>query len=194
MPYREGPTLFTIKRRADTRAATGMEGSRVWRHHRVMKPFALPSLVLTLALSLPGAFAPAAALAPTEAQATLPIVTLKAGIHVIRAELADNARTRQLGLMHRESLAPNHGMLFVFERKGGHCFWMRNTLIPLSIAFLDDDGTIVNIVDMAPHSEESHCPERAVRFALEMDAGWFEKRGLGAGSKLVNRELFEPQR
>jgi uncharacterized membrane protein (UPF0127 family) len=194
MPHREFPILFAIKRRVAARAGMGMEGPLVWRHHHAMKPFALPSLALTLALSFPGAFTPAAALAQTEAQATLPIVTLKAGIHVIRAELADSLKTRQIGLMHRESLAPNHGMLFVFERKGGHCFWMRNTLIPLSIAFLDDDGTIVNIVDMAPYSEESHCPERAVRFALEMDAGWFDKRGLKAGAKLVNRELFGPQR
>ena len=145
----------------------------------------LAALALTLALSLPGAFTPAAALAQTEAQATLPIVTLKAGIHVIRAELADTAKSRQIGLMHRESLAPNHGMLFVFERSERHCFWMRNTPLPLSIAFMDDAGTIVNIEDMQPRSDESHCPLRPVRYALEMQQGWFAKRGLSAGTRVT---------
>ena len=88
-----------------------------------------------------------------------------------------------IGLMLRERLAPNHGMVFVFEDKSQHCFWMRNTLIPLSIAFIEDDGTIVSIADMAPKSEASTCPPRAVRYALEMDQGWFAKSGVSGGQQ-----------
>nr|WP_225879098.1 DUF192 domain-containing protein [Zeimonas arvi] len=130
------------------------------------------------------------AAAQGQAQPTLPTVTLQAGIHLVKAEVANTPKTREIGLMFRERLAPNHGMLFVFREKAGHCFWMRNTLIPLSIAFLDDDGTIVNIEDMAPRSEASHCPKRPVRFALEMDQGWFAKRGLAAGAKLASPQVF----
>lgn len=128
------------------------------------------------------------------AQAPLPISTLQAGIHLIKAEVAADAGSRATGLMFRESLAPNHGMLFVFPEKAGHCFWMRNTLLALSIAFIDDDGSIVNIEDMAPRTEASHCPERAVKFALEMEQGWFAKRGVAPGVKLVNAQLFSGTR
>ncbi len=145
---------------------------------------------LLLAAALAGPGHPPAALARTQPQQTLPIATLQSGIHLIRAEIASSPQERATGLMFRTSLEPNHGMLFVFPEKAGHCFWMRNTLIPLSIAFLDDDGTIVNIVDMQPHSEASHCPLRAVRHALEMEQGWFAKRGIQPGSKLLNKQLF----
>lgn len=117
-------------------------------------------------------------------QPTLPTVKLTAGIHLITAEVADTEPTRVRGLMFRESLAPNHGMLFVFDEKAIHCMWMRNTLIPLSVAFIDDAGAIVNVADMAPRTETSHCAQRPVRFALEMERGWFAKRGLGAGSRI----------
>ena len=117
-------------------------------------------------------------------QPTLPRVSLTAGIHVIRAEVAADFATRMRGLMFRERLGPNEGMLFVFERKDLHCFWMRNTLVPLSIAFLDDAGSIVNIEDMAPRSDESHCPAAPVRYALEMEKGWFARRGLAAGTRI----------
>ena len=148
------------------------------------------SLVLGLGLIGAGPAATPPAAAQGQAQPTLPMVTLQAGIHLVKAEVADDERKRAIGLMFRESLAPNHGMLFVFREKAGHCFWMRNTLIPLSIAFLDDDGTIVNIEDMAPRSEDSHCPKRPVRFALEMEQGWFGKRGLAAGAKLASPQVF----
>lgn len=148
------------------------------------------SLVLGLGLMGAGPTATPPAAAQGQAQPTLPMVTLQAGIHLVKAEVADDERKRAIGLMFRESLAPNHGMLFVFREKAGHCFWMRNTLIPLSIAFLDDDGTIVNIEDMAPRSEDSHCPKRPVRFALEMELGWFAKRGLAAGAKLASPQVF----
>ena len=117
-------------------------------------------------------------------QPALRTTKLTAGIHVITAEVASTPQSRMIGLMMRERLAPNHGMMFVFEDKSQHCFWMRNTLIPLSIAFIEDDGTIVNIADMAPKSEASTCPERPIRYALEMDQGWFAKRGVTAGKKI----------
>ncbi|MCX8003630.1 MAG: DUF192 domain-containing protein [Burkholderiaceae bacterium] len=121
---------------------------------------------------------------PAPAVAQLPTVRLTAGIHLITAELADTDATRTRGLMFREHLPPNHGMLFVFESKAPHCMWMRNTLIPLSVAFLDDDGTVVNIHDMKPHDETSHCAARPVRYALEMTQGWFRDRGIKPGARI----------
>ncbi len=117
-------------------------------------------------------------------QPTLPTTQLSAGIHRITAEVAATEQSRTIGLMLRESLKPNHGMLFVFEDKSQHCFWMRNTLLPLSIAFIDDDGTVVNIANMTPKSEASVCPQRPIRYALEMEQGWFAKRGVAAGAKI----------
>jgi uncharacterized membrane protein (UPF0127 family) len=88
-------------------------------------------------------------------------------------------------MMFRERIAPNGGMLFVFDDKSVHCFWMRNTPLPLSIAFLEDDGTILQISDMAPRSDASHCPPRPIRYALEMEHGWFAKRGVAPGAKIA---------
>jgi uncharacterized membrane protein (UPF0127 family) len=118
--------------------------------------------------------------------ASLPFASAQpiAGMHVIRAEVASNNETRSRGLMYRKELAPNGGMLFVFEQPAVQCFWMRNTLIPLSIAFMTDDGTITNIADMAPMTENSHCSSAPVRLALEMEQGWFAKRGITAGKKI----------
>lgn len=120
----------------------------------------------------------------------LPTVTIQAGLHLIRAEVAADPATRMRGLMLRERLGPNEGMLFVFPQPDRHCFWMRNTLIALSIAFLDDDGTIASIADMTPHSEDSHCPPRPVRFALEMEQGWFARRGISPGMRLTQAQFF----
>ena len=131
------------------------------------------------ALMVPGLL-----LAQQAPQPTLRTTKLTAGIHVITAEIASTPQSRMIGLMMRERLAPNHGMVFVFEDKSQHCFWMRNTLIPLSIAFIDDDGTVVSIADMSPKSEASTCPQRPVRYALEMDQGWFAKRGVTAGQRI----------
>ena len=114
----------------------------------------------------------------------LPTTRLAAGIHVIHAEVAQTEETRRTGLMHRESMKPNEGMLFVFEAPDQRCFWMKNTLIPLSIAFIDDDGTIGNIADMAPQSTDTHCSKGAVRYALEMNQGWFAERGITAGTRI----------
>ncbi|MGY0198730.1 DUF192 domain-containing protein [Leptothrix sp. BB-3] len=123
--------------------------------------------------------------APALAQSQqLPTIELSLGMHRIEAEVAGNAAQRQIGLMNRPTMPPNHGMLFVFEGPDMHCFWMRNTLLPLSIAFLAADGRIVNIEDMAPQTDTSHCPREPVRFALEMNQGWFAKRGFKAGDKV----------
>lgn len=126
-------------------------------------------------------------------QQGLPRTELGAGMHRITAEVAADHASRATGLMFRRSLAPNHGMLFVFQEKTPQCFWMRNTLIALSIAFLDDDGRIVNIEDMAPQTENSHCSKEPVRFALEMEQGWFARRGVAAGDRLTGREVFKPR-
>ena len=123
------------------------------------------------------------AAAPALAQ-QLPVVQLKAGMHLIRAEVAADFSTRGRGLMHRKSLAPNAGMLFIFDGPAIHCMWMKNTYIPLSVAFLDDKGEIINIADMQPHSEQSHCATRPALYALEMDRGWFAGRGIKPGSRV----------
>ena len=115
---------------------------------------------------------------------TLPTTRLSAGIHVVRAMVADRPDTRQTGLMFRKEMAPNDGMLFVFERPSDQCFWMKNTLIPLSIAFLADDGRIVNVEEMKAQTLDGHCSKEPVRFALEMNQGWFKAKGLAAGHKV----------
>ncbi len=127
----------------------------------------------------------ALALAAAPASAQEPAVAeLRAGIHLIRAEVVSDPATRARGLMHRPSLAQNAGMLFIFDDEAIHCMWMRNTLIPLSVAFLDERGTIVNIADMQPHSEASHCAAQPVKYALEMNRGWFAARGIKPGARL----------
>jgi uncharacterized protein len=115
---------------------------------------------------------------------TLPAVTLQAGMHNIRAAVAQTPEQRQTGLMFRREMAQHEGMLFVFEVAAPQCFWMKNTLLPLSIAFLADDGTVVNIADMQPQSLDSHCSAKPVRYVLEMNQGWFAKRGVGPGFRI----------
>ena len=115
---------------------------------------------------------------------TLPAVKLRAGIHQITAEVARTPEQRAIGLMNRPTMGANEGMLFVFEDAAPQCFWMKNTLLPLSIAFLSDDGTILQIDDMPPRTLESTCSTRPVRLVLEMNKGWFAQRNLKVGSKL----------
>jgi uncharacterized membrane protein (UPF0127 family) len=121
---------------------------------------------------------------PAEPNPTLRQIWLQAGIHRIRAEVAATPAERSRGLMLRPSLAANSGMLFVFESESVHCFWMKNTLIPLTIAFIAQDGAIVTLADMQPHDETSHCPARPVRYALEMDQGWFKAKGVRTGDRI----------
>ena len=120
-----------------------------------------------------------------DAAQRLPTTRLTAGFHVITAELARTPEQRAIGLMHRPTMPANDGMLFVFEQPGQQCFWMKNTLLPLSIAFLADDGSIVNIEDMKPQSLDSHCSKKPVRFVLEMNKGWFDKRAIKPGAKIT---------
>jgi uncharacterized protein len=115
---------------------------------------------------------------------SLRTVNLSAGMHNIKAQVAAAPQERQVGLMFRREMPAHEGMLFVFDEAAPQCFWMRNTLLPLAIAFLADDGTVVNIEEMQPQSDDSHCSKKPVRLALEMNAGWFAKRGIKAGSKL----------
>lgn len=120
-----------------------------------------------------------------QAQEPLPIRTLSLGKHTIQAEIADTPDTRAIGLMDRRSLATDHGMLFVFEQEGMPCFWMKNTPLPLDIAFVDQDGVIVNIAAMQPFDLQSHCPVRPIRYALEMEQGWFAKAKKQAGERIT---------
>ena len=127
------------------------------------------------------------------AHAELPAVQLSMGMHLIRAELADSMGTRMEGLMHRKSMPQGSGMVFVFEENAAHCMWMKNTLIPLSVAFIDEAGAIINIADMQPHSEQSHCAARPARYALEMNKGWFAQRGIKPGARLRGLEKLAPR-
>ena len=126
-------------------------------------------------------------------QPALPTVQLGAGMHLIRAEVADRDAARAMGLMLRTSLAPNGGMLFVFDETSVHCMWMKNTLLPLSVAFIDEGGTILNIADMKPQTEDSHCAARPARYALEMAQGWFAARGIRAGFRLRGLDQLKPR-
>lgn len=142
-----------------------------------MKP--LPALALLLPFVL--AVAPAHA-QPGKPNTGLPVIKLKVGGHTIDAEVAANGGQRATGLMFRFSLPPEHGMLFVFPVAQQQSFWMRNTYVPLSIAFIDAGGRIVNIEDMAPHDERSKFSAAPVLYALEMRKGWFAQKGIRPGA------------
>ena len=109
---------------------------------------------------------------------------LGAGMYRIEAEVAHTAQARQVGLMMRKTMAPQRGMVFVFEHDATHCMWMKNTFLPLSVAFVDAQGKVINIEDMQPQSEDNHCAAAPARFALEMNLGWFRERGIKAGDVL----------
>jgi len=135
-------------------------------------------VVLSLAVSMVG----------WAQQSQLPLLELFAGMHRIEAEVAATPGSRQTGMMQRTIMAPQRGMLFVFPEVAAHCMWMRNTLLPLSVAFLDEKGRIINVEDMQPQSDVSHCAARPARYALEMNLGWFKSRGLGAGFAITGVE------
>jgi uncharacterized membrane protein (UPF0127 family) len=121
-------------------------------------------------------------------QPGLPTIKLNAGIYVIQAEVANTTATRSQGLMRRKAMAQGAGMVFLFDESALHCMWMKNTLIPLSVAFIDERGAIVNIADMQPLDETTHCALRPVRYALEMNQGWFKKRGIDSGMTIQGLE------
>jgi uncharacterized protein len=146
----------------------------------IKTPPLLTRLIHMVALAF--AACPAAA---QDAPQQLPVTTLHAGMYNITAQVARSPEERQIGLMFRKTMATHEGMLFVFEQPATQCFWMRNTLLPLSAAFVADDGSIVNIEDMAPQTETSHCSKKPVRFVLEMNQGWFAKRAIKPGSRLT---------
>ncbi|NMG47125.1 DUF192 domain-containing protein [Azoarcus communis] len=121
---------------------------------------------------------------PAMAAAAMPVVELGAGMFRIQVEVAHTDANRQLGLMNRREMPAHNGMVFVFPQDARHCMWMRNTFIPLSVAFLDEQGRILNIADMQPQTEDSHCAAAPARFALEMNQGWFRERGLKPGDAI----------
>lgn len=151
-----------------------------------MTASSFPGRIAALALTLlVGAFlSPLAAQPATGRAQTLPTIPIKVGTHAVTAELAATPEQRQLGLMFRFSLPADRGMLFVFDAPQPLGFWMRNTYIPLSIAFIDAGGRILNIEDMAPHDERSHPSRGPSLYALEMRKGWFAERGIGPGTRV----------
>jgi uncharacterized membrane protein (UPF0127 family) len=124
-------------------------------------------------------------------QTQLPRITLSVGIHLIDTQVAQEPVQREIGLMYRTEMPQGEGMLFVFQRSEKLCFWMKNTILPLTAAFIADDGTIVNLADMEPQTTNSHCSAKPVRFVLEMNQGWFAKKGVKAGFKLSGKP-FNP--
>lgn len=127
------------------------------------------------------------------AQLTLPRIKVSAGIYQVDVQVAQTAKQREIGLMYRTEMPQQEGMLFVFEQPSKLCFWMKNTVLPLTAAFIADDGTIVNLADMKPQTTDSHCAVRSVRYVLEMNQGWFAKRGMKAGTRLAGAPFNAPQ-
>ncbi len=122
------------------------------------------------------------------ARAEAPTLELSVGLYRIQAEVAATQKMRMTGLMHRTEMAAGAGMLFVFTEKQKHCMWMRNTLIPLSVAFIDEQGVIINIEDMQPQTDAAHCAGGPARYALETNAGWFAVRKIAAGTRIAGLE------
>ena len=112
-------------------------------------------------------------------------------MHRIHAQVAQTPRQREVGLMHRKEMPAAEGMLFVFEQPAMQCFWMKTTLLPLTAAFVADDGTIVNLADMQPMTEDSHCSRKPVRYVLEMNQGWFKQKGIAEGTQLRGKPFSQ---
>ena len=144
---------------------------------------ALSQLILAISLTAPALHTQAQG-AP---QTNLPRTSITAGMYLIDAQVAMTPREREIGLMFRKEMPVQEGMLFVFEQPATQCFWMKNTILPLTAAFVADDGNIVNLADMKPMTEDSHCSAKPVRYVLEMNVGWFDKRGIKAGARLSGR-------
>ncbi len=152
-----------------------------------MKLFMKP-LFNGMALTMLGAVLTALSLeafAQTAQTSTLPVKPLTIGTHKVQAEIAATPSDRQQGLMFRTSMPSNQGMLFVFDESAGHCFWMRNTPLPLTIGFIDETGVLIHTADMAPFDETSHCPTKPAKYALEMNQGWFSKFHVKIGTKII---------
>jgi uncharacterized membrane protein (UPF0127 family) len=117
-------------------------------------------------------------------QQKLPVSRFAIGMFIIDAEVASTNQQRELGLMNRTKLEPNQGMMFIFDRPSAYCMWMKNTLLPLSVAFLDKDGVILNVEEMLPQTETNHCATGQALYALEMNAEWFKHKGIKPGVKV----------
>jgi uncharacterized membrane protein (UPF0127 family) len=122
----------------------------------------------------------------------LPEVALSVNGHKLTAEVAHTDPARAQGLMHRRMLPENRGMLFVFPSAAQHAMWMMNTYIPLSVAFIDERGAIINIEDMKPHTQDAHPAAKPAKYALEMNRGWFSKRGIKPGARIEGIEQAPP--
>jgi uncharacterized membrane protein (UPF0127 family) len=123
------------------------------------------------------------------AQSKLPIKPLSIGIYAIQAEVAATDAARQQGLMMRTKMGASEGMIFDFQAPAGVCMWMKNTYLPLSVAFIDNEGVIINIEDMAPETTDSHCAKKSARYALEMNQGWFKQKNIKPGIKVEGLPL-----
>lgn len=156
---------------------------------RALVAFSVP-LVSLIAVAPLAAHAQPLAAAPgqmppgAKKPADFPHTKLTAGMYVIDAAVAANDADREQGLMYRTKLEPNEGMLFIFNETAVHCFWMKNTLIPLSIAFMRADGTVTDIDEMQAETENNHCPRNNGVYALEMSKGWFASKGIQPGTQI----------
>ncbi len=148
---------------------------------------------LSPALGIAALFSSFSVSAQEVPQMNLQRIQLSAGMYVIDAQVALTPEQREIGLMMRREMPQREGMIFVFDQAGQQCFWMKNTLLPLTAAFVADDGTIVNMADMKPQTTDSHCSVVPVRYVLEMNKGWFASKGIKAGSKLGGA-IFETSR
>ena len=132
-------------------------------------------LIFCLALPLPSAWAET--------------TTLRIGNLRIQAEVASTPQSRSQGLMQRSQLCADCGMLFVFPQAARHAFWMKNTPLPLSIAFIAADGTILNIEEMQPNTTDNHTAQGDALYALEMNGGWFTQSSVKSGHKIKDLPL-----
>ena len=157
-----------------------------WRFNMILIPWRFVRRLLLLA---------ALALAvPAAARAQMPEVPLVVNGHRLTVEVAGTDATRMQGLMHRRILPESRGMLFVFREVAHHAMWMMNTNIPLSVAFVDERGVIINIEDMKPHTQDTHPAAKPAQYALEMNQGWFAKRGIKPGARIEGLERAPPAR
>jgi uncharacterized membrane protein (UPF0127 family) len=118
----------------------------------------------------------------------LPVIPLSLGSGALEVQVASDQSQRAQGLMHRTAMPANQGMLFAYPAPAYFCMWMKNTKIPLSVAFIDAQGKVINIADMVPQTETNHCTERNATYALEVNRGWFTRHGVTAGSQIIGLE------
>lgn len=148
--------------------------------------------ILQVALFCAAVACSTASYAQDNPQMNLPRTPITAGMYLIDTQVAATPDQRATGLMFRQHMPQGEGMLFVFDFPSEQCFWMKNTQLPLTAAFVADDGTIVNLADMKPQTTDSHCSTKPVRFVLEMNQGWFAQKGIKAGLRLRGPAFKNP--